>query len=199
MKSKLSLLLILITLFAILLAGCRGSGAATVIASNGPSSAIRLVLGTFELEDTSQAVTAAQAANLLTLWEGYQSLSNSDTSSQLELDALVKQIQGAMTADQIKAIDAMELSDQSVSEVMSSLGGSVNATTPANIPGASASSQAAPDGGPGGMPGGGGDSVMSAIGGGLNTQSTPAVTQSTTSASTTQVNPMLIQGLIKLL
>ena len=55
-------------------------------------SAKRQALGTLKLEGTDQVVTASQAGQLLTLWQAYQSLSNSDTSSQVELEALVKQI-----------------------------------------------------------------------------------------------------------
>ena len=175
MKIKFTVLFTLITMATILLAGCSGAAAATVSASSGLSTATKLAVGTLKLEGTSQAVTAAQAAQLLTLWEGYQSLSKSDTSSQVELDALVKQIQGVMTADQLQAIEAMDLTDQSVSEVMQSMGSSANSSAPVSTPGSSTLSQAAPGGGPGGMPGGGGDSVMSAINGGMTTQSTPAV------------------------
>lgn len=89
MKTKFTLLINLITIFTILLTGCSSASVAMVSASNGLSGATKLALGTLKLEGTSQAVTAAQAAELLTLWEGYKSLSNSNTSSQVELDALV--------------------------------------------------------------------------------------------------------------
>jgi hypothetical protein len=200
MKNKYSILFSLITLAAILLTGCNSAAAATVTASSGLSTATRLAMGTLKLECTSQAVTANQAAQLLTLWEGYQSLSKSDTSSQVELDALVEQIQGIMTADQLQAIEAMNLTDQSVSELMQSTGSSANASAPVSTPGSSTLSQGSPGGGPGGMPGGGGgDSVMSAINGGTTTQSTHAVTQSASSAGTTQVNSMLLNALVQML
>ncbi len=200
MKIIFTVLFILITMAAILLSGCSGAAAATVSTSSGLSTATKLAVSTLKLEGTSQAVTAAQAAQLLTLWEGYQSLSKSDTSSQVELDALVKQIQGIMTADQHQAIEAMDLTDQSVSEVVQSMGTSANASAPVSTPGSSTLNQGSPGGGPGGMPGGGdGDSVMSAINGGTTTQSTPAVTQSASSAGTTQVNSMLLNALVQML
>ena len=71
----------------------------TVSTSNNLSTAAELVLGTLKLEGTNATVTSTQATQLLTLWEGYQSLSDSDTSSQVEVEALVKQIQGTMTTD----------------------------------------------------------------------------------------------------
>ena len=101
---------------AILLAGCSGAAAATASGSSGLSTATRLAVGTLKLEGTCKAVTVNQAVQLLTLWEGYQSITKSDTSSQLELDALVTQIQAALTADQLQTIEAMDLTEQSVSE-----------------------------------------------------------------------------------
>ena len=199
MNKKFLILVILISISAMLLAGCSSATIATVSANNGLTTATKLALGTLKLEDTSQAVTAAQATELVTLWEGYESLSNSDTTSQVELDALVKQIQSTMTTVQIAAIEAMDLTDQSVSEGVQSLGGSANASAPVSTPSSAMLSQAAPAGGPGDMPGGGGDSVMNAIGSGMAAQSTPATTQSTTNASATQVNPMLLQVLIQVL
>ena len=185
---------------AIIMAGCSGAIAATASSNSGLSTATQLAVGTLKLEGTTQAVSSAQAAQLLTLWEGYESLSMSDTSSQVELEALVKQIQGIMTADQLQAIETMNLTDQSVSELMQSMGGSANASTPASTPGSTSISQAAPGGGPGGMPGGAaGDSVMSAINGGMTTQSTPASTQANSDAGSTQVSSMVLNALIQML
>jgi hypothetical protein len=200
MKTKLTILCTLLFIAAILLGGCSGESAATVSASNGLSTATRLALGTLKLEGTDQAVTVSQGTELLTLWQGYQSLSSSDTASAVELDALEEQIQSTMTAEQIKAIDALDLTDQSVSDLMQSLGDSASASAPASTPNASALSQSAPMGdGPGGMPGGGGDSVMSEIGNGMTTQSTAAVTQSVSNIQTTQVDGRLLNALIQIL
>jgi hypothetical protein len=151
------------------------------------------------LEGTDLAVTKDEATQLLTLWQGYQSLSNSDTTSQVELDALVEQIQGAMTAQQINAIEALSLTDQSISEVMQSVGGSAILSAPPSTPNASAISQADPMGGPGGMPGDAGDSVMNEIGNGITTQSTPAASQPASSTQISQVDGMLLNVLIQVL
>jgi hypothetical protein len=199
MKHKFFLLISLITVTAVLLVGCSDAVAATVTSNGGLSTAARLAVGTLKLEGSNQAVTATQASQLLTLWEGYQSMSNSDTNSQVELEALVAQIQGEMTASQVQAIEAMGLTDKSVSEVVQSLGNSANTTTLAITPGAATSNQPGLGGGPGGMPGGGGDSVMSAINGGTTTQSTPATTQAATNAQTNLINPVVIRALIQLL
>ena len=80
------------------------------INSNVPlSPASKLALGTLKLKTTSYAVTAEQATTLLPLWEGLRSLSQSTTFSQVEYDALVKQIQDSMTPDQTNAIAGMNL------------------------------------------------------------------------------------------
>src|SRR5512147_1964522 len=75
-------------------------------------------IGTFKLEGTAQAVTAKQAAELLPLWQVYESLSQSDTAAQAEVDALVEQIQQSMTKDQMQAIQAMNLTPQDLFAVM---------------------------------------------------------------------------------
>lgn len=212
--TSLSYLTILFILTNALLAGC-GSTTSTVTATSSLSTASRLALGTLKLEGTSQAVTASQAAQLLTLWQGYQSLNNSDTSSQVELAALVKQIESTMTSDQIKAVDAMELTDQSVSETLSTLGGNASSGTPASTPNASALSQAGssggsggmlsggsgaiPSGGPRGMPSGGDASGLGNVLGGMTAQSTSSATQSPATNATAQVNSMLLGALIQLL
>jgi uncharacterized protein YceK len=196
MRTQFNILIILVSLSAILLAGCN-SVISTVSTNNGLTTATKLALGTLRLEGTSQAVTAEQAGELLTLWEGYQSLSDSDTSSQVELDALIKQIEAAMTTDQIKAIEAMDLTDQSVSETLSTLGGNDSSSAPASTPSTSAMSQAGPAGGPGGAPSAG--DGMGDILGGMTTQSTAAVAQAPAATVAQQVNPMLLKVLIQLL
>jgi hypothetical protein len=198
MKRKLLVLGLLVFIVAIMIVGCKNEAATTVSESSGLSSATRLALGTIMLEDTDQAVIASQASDLVTLWQAYQSLSNSDTTSQVELDALVQQIQGVMTGEQIKSIEALNLTGQTVDDVMQSLGGSTGDNAPGNTPDASAQDQAAPMGGPGGMPGGG-DSVMSEIGNAMVTQSTPAASQPAADTQTDQVNVMLLNALIQLL
>ena len=69
----------------------------------------QLALGTIELDDTILAVSEEQAAELLILWQAYQSLSNSDIAAAAEVAAVLKQIQDTLTADQIAAISEMKL------------------------------------------------------------------------------------------
>ena len=199
MKTKLIILCTLVSIVAILLIGCSSEAAATVAESNGLSTATRLALGTLKLEGTNLVVTKEEASELLTLWQAYQSLSNSDTTSQVELDALGEQIQGVMTSDQLQSIEAMELTDQTVSEEVQSLGDSAILSVLASTPIASALSQAAPMGGAGVMLAGGGDSVMTEIGNGMTIQSTPLASHPAASAQTSQLNGMLLNLLIQML
>jgi hypothetical protein len=66
----------------------------------------QLALGTFELEGTANAVTPAQANILLPPWLAIQSGS---LQSDAETNAVLKQIEGAMTPGQLSAIAAMQL------------------------------------------------------------------------------------------
>ena len=83
---------------------------------------MRLILGTFLLEGTDLAVSEAQAAELLPLWKAVRSLSASDTAAQAELDAVLNQIQSAMTADQIQAIANTELAPDGMRALFQELG-----------------------------------------------------------------------------
>jgi outer membrane murein-binding lipoprotein Lpp len=81
MKTKTYIFVITVLVASLLLAGCRGQAITTVAASSGLSAATKLAAGTLKLQDTSNAITSSQASELLTLWEAYQSMSNSDTTS----------------------------------------------------------------------------------------------------------------------
>jgi hypothetical protein len=65
-----------------------------------------LALGTLELEGSARAVTPAQAAELLPLW---QMIGSGSLQGAAETDAVLAQIEGVMTEDQLSAIDAMGL------------------------------------------------------------------------------------------
>ena len=66
----------------------------------------QFVLGVLLLEDTENAVTGAQAAAMLPLWQALQSGS---IQNQTERAAIMAQIEGALTEDQYEAIAAMQL------------------------------------------------------------------------------------------
>jgi len=66
----------------------------------------QLALGTFKLEDTKDAVTAEQAKTLLPLWQAIQ---GGALQSEAETNAVLKQIEGTMQAEQLAAIATMQL------------------------------------------------------------------------------------------
>lgn len=72
----------------------------------------QLAFGTLQLEDTNLAVTAEQAEELLPYWRVLQSLTQSGTAADAEINAVVKQIQDSMDGEQITAIAAMELTEE---------------------------------------------------------------------------------------
>ena len=211
-------------------AGAAGSSSSTTQSQNQPanaalSPATKLALGTLKLEETDQAVTTDQAATLVTLWQAYQALSNSDTTAQVELDAIIKQIQAAMTPEQTKAIDSMQLTRQSMNEILQSLGLDMGGPAGAQATPAAGQSSSSRSGntntfpsggqGAGGPPAGGGPSGGFQVGGpgdmggGLppdaaggtgSLQATPNSTQQARmSAQANQVSPMVLNALIKVL
>ncbi len=78
----------------------------------------QLAAGTLMLEETELAVDEGMAAELLPLWRVAQSLMNSDTAATLEFEAVYNQIQDTMTQDQISAILAMELTEESLTSLI---------------------------------------------------------------------------------
>ena len=81
-----------------------------------------LVIGTFKLEGTANAITPAQATALVPLWQAYAQLTSSNTAAQAEIDAVISQIQSTMTPQQVQAITAMKLTRQDLFTTESSLG-----------------------------------------------------------------------------
>ncbi len=131
MKNKIVLPLLLIPI--LLLSAC-GSTATQTSTRSGFNNAQggtnpqelqlseKLAIGTLKLEGTANAVTAKQAADLLPLWQVYNSLIASDTSAQEEKDALAQQIQDTMTPAQVQAIDGLNLTQRDVFTSMQELG-----------------------------------------------------------------------------
>ncbi len=204
MNIKHLTLVILITVAAIAVVGCSGAVITTASAGSELSTATRLAVGTMKLEGTSQA------KERLTLWEAYQSMSSSDTTAQVELDALVSQIQRTLTAEQVQAIEAMDLTTQSVSEVAQPAGvtgtNSASSTPSASASGGASSAQlssGAPSGAAGVPPSGGmpmnSSNPLADVTGGTSAQVTPSATKASASQSTAQVNPQVLVALIQLL
>jgi hypothetical protein len=131
---KISGLLVFL-LVALSLAACSGAAAgsnpSTTTTSSGPLTAdydnalpvpLQLAAGTFQLENTPNAVDGATAAQLLPLWKAVRSLSTSDTTAPEELDAVYKQIQDTMTTSQIQAIADMKLTTTDMRTIAQDMG-----------------------------------------------------------------------------
>jgi len=82
----------------------------------------QLLIGTFMLEETDHAVDQEQAADLLLLWQVLNNLVNSDTAAKQEIEAVVNQISKKMTEEQLQIISEMNVSNQSMMEIMQELG-----------------------------------------------------------------------------
>ncbi len=108
-----------------LVAACGGTATATTTStalSVSYSGALpvesQLLAGSLLLEETDQAISAAQAPELLLLWKAFRSLSNSDTAAQAEIDAVITQIEESLSPEQLKAIAAMQLTSDDLAAVL---------------------------------------------------------------------------------
>jgi len=94
-----------------------------------------LLLGTVRLEEgTGNTLTNDQAVKLIPLWQASKSLMASGTASQAEIDAVTNQILGVMTSEQIKAINAMHLTQVDMQAFNQTLGVAAPSGAPAGGP-----------------------------------------------------------------
>jgi len=75
----------------------------------------QLAFGTIKLEGTANAITPEQAKTLVPLWQAIIALSGNETTASEELTAVQDQIVTAMTADQLQAIAAMQITNAGLS------------------------------------------------------------------------------------
>ena len=166
-------------LFTLVACSKAASTTATTKSSAPLSTEAELLVGTFKLEGTAQAVTADQAKSLLPLWQTLQALSTSNTAATEEINALVDQIKGTMTTQQMDKITAMKLTQQDVMTAMNDAGvgfipsgasGTPNPSSESNQNGFPGGGTAPSGGGgfsvSGGGPSGGGPSGSGPNGGG---------------------------------
>jgi hypothetical protein len=132
MKKKSILSLCILMIVTMVLSACKASSDQAGSTSNNDNDSTRntnlslvnkLLVGSLKLESTDQAITPEEAIKLLSLWLAYRSLSNSQTSAEAEVDALLNQIQSTMSSDQVKVIDEMNLTNTDMMDMMQSLGG----------------------------------------------------------------------------
>jgi hypothetical protein len=197
----------------------------TTTQENSSDPMFRLAIGTMLLEESELAIQLEQAAQLLPLWQVYQNLVNSDTAAQVEIDAIEKQIEDSMLAEQIAAIDEMDISNKSLSDLFENMGlelGFGGRMGAQGTPGAGMSGTPFPGFEPGEMPEGampgggqrsrgGGEGFGGDMGGGMAPEGMPDMQgQMDPSLQTTReaqmasrqnsgVNPMLLNALIEFL
>ncbi len=114
-------------IFMLTLTACGAASNGTQQAASGQAEGSlpiqeQVLIGTFKLEGTPQAVTSEQAAQLIPLWQVYKGLSTSDTAAQEEIDGLIQQIQDTMTPEQMQAIKDMNITRQDLFTVMQDQG-----------------------------------------------------------------------------
>jgi len=120
----------LVFLFALLLASCSGTAAPALttssdlyVSQNLPvdyedALAVRnqLALGTLELIQSDSAISAEQAQTLLPLWQALRSTQQAGGTAQAEVNALLTQIEAAMTPEQLQSIASMKLTFTNMQE-----------------------------------------------------------------------------------
>lgn len=118
MKTKSILLIIL----ALALAACSSAAPAAAPAGESYVSATldtsydgalsarnQLALGTLNLAESDTAITPEQAETLLPLWQVLLNSQKSGTGADAETNAIMRSIEESLTAEQIAAIKAMQL------------------------------------------------------------------------------------------
>lgn len=129
----------------------------------------QLAIGILQLENGDQAVDEALAAELLPLWRAVQSLASSETAADAEVTAVLNQIQDTMSPEQIAAIAAMQITDESFQAMLadgtlsmrgafggnSGADGTAEGGFPGGFPGGELPGGVPGGGMPGGGPGGG--------------------------------------------
>ena len=147
--------------------------------------ATQLAIGFFKLEETDTPLTAEQIAELLPLWKAYKSLSASETSSPMEMDALITQIQQTISTEQLQAIADMKLTGEKMLQRSPERNINLGGSGGGRMSGLSAEEMAtrqamresgqAPSGGGGFGPPGSGGGFDPAMGGGMGpgAQTTP--------------------------
>ena len=193
------------TILTLVLTAC---GASAKTPQAGPANqdrtlplATQLIVGTFKLDGTAQAVTADEAKQLLPLWQVYKDLSTSDTAAPEEVTGLVEQVQETMTKEQIQSITEMNLTQRDIFTLMQEKGlsfagrnNSANGNGNGNSTSSANSSRGNGNGGftgPGGgfFPGGGGfDGGGGFPGGTTQRNSSQSTTRNSTNNNTTRSN-----------
>jgi hypothetical protein len=214
---KINIIAVIMMILALSLAACSAGNAATSTqaqstqASTTGLSTGQLIAGTFKLEGTANAVTQAQAKELVTLWQAFKEVNTSGTSAKEEKAALLQQIQDTMTSEQISSIQAMGITNDDILTLADEKGVSTSSGSSAssNTTSSNKTSSSSSNGGPGGGPGGGGMDMAGGgpggdMGGGAapstsSTQATVKQASQNSSAITTELLVSLVDPLTEAL
>ncbi len=198
MKKTSLFSIVIVSLFLLTACGAKSSTATGSTAKTAlMAPAYKLAAGTLNLEGTSQSIDSKSAAQLLPLWQLLDELNTNDAAAPQEITAVVASIQAAMTAEQIKAIQAMQVTPLDV--VLAAQGTGSSSTAVASSSSGSKSAQASSGAvvnltGAGGPPMDGG--VAGGPGPGGNSQQRTSTTSKTSSGTG---STSLIKQVIQLL
>ena len=126
MKKQMGLILILV----LFISACSSTGsqeAALVELSNdyaedALSVEMQLVVGSLILDESDQPINAELASDLVPYWKMYLSLAESDSAAPEEMDAVLSEIQGMMTQDQVGYIAGLQLTQESMMTLLDDSG-----------------------------------------------------------------------------
>lgn len=114
----------------------------------------QLALGLIQLDTTDSALTLEQAEEMLPFWRALQSLVDSGTAADVEVEAVVNQLQGMLTDTQVAQLNGMEFSAEAIQEMMAQTREAAGTGRGAAAGGGFAGGVPGGGGGPGGGPGG---------------------------------------------
>jgi hypothetical protein len=167
------------------------------VTQTAPTVAVKLAYGILKMEDSSLAVTPAQAATLLPLWKAVAAMGKDFNSTKAEINALYNQIQSSLTAEQIAYIkdlkvDAPRTGGTPPTNMPAPLSGqSSSPNNPSNgtSPNSAGGQTMGGDGTGGGMPGGdmSGGTPPDMAGGGSTSSSSSSTTAKPSGSPSSQM------------
>lgn len=81
---------------------------------NALSQRLMLAMGTLKLTETEHPVSLDQAPQLLLLWQALRNMTNSGTSPEEEVAAVLAQIEVTLSSEQINSINTMKLTQTDI-------------------------------------------------------------------------------------
>lgn len=101
------------------------SATTTILNSDYENAApvlMQLIVGLYQLESTDQAITTDQATSLLSLLTSLKDTYADNTLTQEQIDSFVEQALSVLTPEQIQAIAAMQITQETAMAAMQGLG-----------------------------------------------------------------------------